>query len=154
MNESIATGEKYGRWELISGNKKDKEDLRILDMAAHGEEHRGPEEEQEFPPGSGMILRQGDTPIGFTFFDVDDYSDKRVLFISFLFVLPENRNPTLMAQFVRELKKYAQDQNATHVGWSSGSREMDRVTRRINPDANNMLLPLTEFDVGVFTRGI
>ena len=101
-----------------------------------------------------MILRQGDTPIGFTFFDVDDYSDKRVLFISFLFVLPENRNPTLMAQFVRELKKYAQDQNATHVGWSSGSREMDRVTRRINPDANNMLLPLTEFDVGVFTRGI
>ncbi|OGG51618.1 hypothetical protein A3C18_01570 [Candidatus Kaiserbacteria bacterium RIFCSPHIGHO2_02_FULL_54_11b] len=154
MNESTPSGEKYGRWEFITGDTKDKEDLKVLDVAAYGDEPRGL---QNSPSGSGMILREGNRPIGFVFMDVDNglRHDKSVLFISYLFILPKMRNPVLMAQLVSKLQNFAQKQHATHIGWGSQSPAMAHLSRRVDSsDSNIILLPLDQFRLDTFAYGI
>jgi hypothetical protein len=142
-----------GKWELVDGSERDKKDLLTVDKSHYSKEAPyNSDEELEFPAGCGMLLREGGSPIGYILFDIDQYDNKRVLYVPYLFIIPEKRSPVHMVQLIQQLRTYAREQNVTHIGWSSGSPKMDKIARRLDPNTNGVLLPIEEFGIDTFAR--
>jgi hypothetical protein len=153
MNLDHKLEKPIGRWEFIKNTRKDQADLVNLQKAIDDKVLPPPVEEvsETIEAGDGLFLRLGDKAVGYALFNVEEWGDKKVLFIEYVHVLPSQRNPAVIAQLIHSLKKYANEQRVTHVHWTSGSEEMKRLSRKMPAeDEDRFTIPIEQFGLDGF----
>ena len=135
-------------WRLIDGSERDLKDFKVLQHLIDGSNIYP---ENEPPPdivGKGMILRQANNPVGYILFEVDEYQEKRILNIEMLYVLEKQRSPLIMLQLLDVLRKYAIQQNVSHIHWTAGSDKIEDASKNAPSVGKGIyLIPIEQFNL-------
>ena len=146
MENQRSSEREPAQWELMT-NEQDTVDLQSF-LTRIG---------QEGTTGSnGMLLRRAGKPIGFIMFDLVKQDDKNILFIPDLEVEESERSAGVTSKLITAVREYAHQVHATHIGWTSATEIMDRISSKLDPEESggNYLLPIAKLDRGTLAGRI
>lgn len=153
MSERPASMEKEpSRWEPITNSARDAEDICALNLVQNGGSLESDTvAEHGASVDSGLILRRNNAPIGCMLFSVLEYDSKKILYVTDLFIRPEDRSPGVVRKLVHALKSEARRLGADSVGWTAGSEMMSRISYKVSPGGSgNYIVPIEQLDLDSF----
>ena len=143
-------------WNQIVGSAQDKEDLQRIDKENSPLEMSG--EYYDRQPGSGMILRRGNLPIGYILYRIENHRDRgRVLHISLLQIAKAQRGAGVINKLIRALQQHCKKEHIDGVVWFQGIDMVQSLGQRIGskdntPDDNMFFISTEQLDVPTLTR--